>query len=99
MEVARQRREKMVNYEREWVKAARQASRASREGKREVAEVRKNHTIQFEAHFENLKETYKTLRDYRECRGSRIFGSNGLPFRFFLIQRRSILEFPVRTWK
>ncbi|KAF8091060.1 hypothetical protein N665_0454s0001 [Sinapis alba] len=53
--------------------ASRQATgirRTSREGKWKVVQVLKNSSVWFASKFGEFKKTYKSVGDYRECRGS-----------------------------
>ncbi|KAF2617684.1 hypothetical protein F2Q68_00040073 [Brassica cretica] len=69
-ELARLKEEAAANSLREKELAAKEARRAYRKGKREVADIMKNRFTEFSNEFGELSKTYKSVANYRKCRGA-----------------------------
>ncbi|KAL0886301.1 hypothetical protein Bca101_010284 [Brassica carinata] len=69
-EVARLREEVAANSLRERELAVKEARRAYKKGKKEVAEIMKTRFAQFSDDFGELKKNYKSVGHYRECQGT-----------------------------
>ncbi|KAF3569829.1 hypothetical protein F2Q69_00059818 [Brassica cretica] len=69
-ELARLKEEAAANSLREKELAAKEARRAYRKGKREVADIMKNRFTEFSNEFGEFSKTYKFVANYRKCRGA-----------------------------
>ena len=69
-EVARLKDETVMNSLCEKELAAKEVRRAFRKGKMEVAEIVKNRFVQFTNEYGELKRSYQSMGEYRECHGT-----------------------------
>ncbi|KAF3581886.1 hypothetical protein DY000_02030897 [Brassica cretica] len=69
-EVARLKDETVMNSLCEKELAAKEVRRAFRKGKMEVAEIVKNRFVQFTNEYGELKRSYQSMGEYRECQGT-----------------------------
>ena len=69
-ELARLKEEAAANSLREKELAGKEACKAYRRGKREVADIAKNRYTEFSNEFGELSKTYKSISEYRDCCGA-----------------------------